>query len=111
MVRGCLRLRMKAPLSSNHLAKLDTAKLKTVGLEHLRLYLRNRFEGLQLEGDASPEDAGRELKDAVADAFQAHQGKTRRPRRDWLPGEAIALAEQARLARIQIAPNLQELRR
>ncbi len=31
------------------------AKLKTAALEHLRLDLRNRFEGLQLDEDASPE--------------------------------------------------------
>ncbi len=36
--------------------KFDTAKPKTAALEHLRLDLRNRFEGLQLDEDASPED-------------------------------------------------------
>ncbi len=74
-------------------------------LEHLRLDLWNRFEGLQLDEDASPEDEWRELKDAVADASQAHLGKTRRCRRDWVTGETIALVEQARLARIQSAPK------
>ncbi len=39
---------------SNH------AKLKTFALEHLRLDLQNRFEGLQLGEDASPEDEWRE---------------------------------------------------
>ncbi len=73
------------------------AKLKTVALEHLRLDLRNRFEGLQLDEDASPEDEWRELKDAVANASQAHLGKTRRRRRGWVTGEKIALAEQAPL--------------
>ncbi len=43
-------------------------QLKIVALEHLRLDLRNRFEGLQLDEDASPEDEWRELKDALADA-------------------------------------------
>ncbi len=61
MVRA--RLRMKAARISNRPAKLDTAKLKTVALEHLRLDLRNRFEGLQLDDDASPEDEWRELRD------------------------------------------------
>ncbi len=56
-------------------------------------------------------DERRELKDAVADASQAHLGKTRRRRRDWVTGETIALAEQAYLARIQSAPNHRELRR
>ncbi len=56
MVRARLRLCMKAAHISNRSAKLDTAKLKTVALEHLRLDLRNRFEGLQLDDDASPED-------------------------------------------------------
>ncbi len=35
MVRARLRLRMKAARISNRPAKLDTAKLKTVMLEHL----------------------------------------------------------------------------
>ncbi len=78
MVRARLRLRMKAARIPNRPAKLDTSKLKTAALEHLRLDLRNRFEGLQLEEDASPEDEWRELKDAVADASQTHLGKTRR---------------------------------
>ncbi len=85
--------------------------MKTAALEQLRLGLRNRFEGLQLDEDASPEDAWRELKDAVADASQAHLGKTHCRRRDWVTGETIALAEQVRLAWIQIAPNHRELRR
>ncbi len=96
MVRACLRLRMKAARISSPPAKLDTAKLKKVALEHLRQDLRNRFEGLQLDEDASPEDEWREFKDAVADASQAHLGKTRRRRRDWVTGETIVLAEQAR---------------
>ncbi len=66
MVRA--RLRMKAAHVSNRPVKLHTAKLKTVALEHLRLDLRNRFEGLQLDEDASPVDEWQELKDAVADA-------------------------------------------
>ncbi len=45
MVRARLRPRMKAARTSNRPAKLDTAKLKTVALEHLGLDLRNRFEG------------------------------------------------------------------
>ncbi len=80
-----------------------------MALEHLRLDLRNRFEGLQIDEDASPKDEWQELKDAVADASQAHPGKMRR--RDWVTGETIALAEQARLARIQSAPNRRDLRR
>ncbi len=52
MVRACLRLRMKAARIPNRPVKFDTAKLKTAALEHLRL--RNRFEGLQLDKDASP---------------------------------------------------------
>ncbi len=52
MVRGRLRLRMKTARISNHPAKVDKAKLKTVALEHLRMDLRNRFEGLQLDEDA-----------------------------------------------------------
>ncbi len=56
MVQARLPLRMKAVRISNHLAKLDTAKIKRVAPEHLRLYRRNRFEGLQLDEDASPED-------------------------------------------------------
>ncbi len=56
MVRARLRLRMKAARISSRPAKLDTLKFKTAALEHLRLNLRNRFEGLQLDEDASPED-------------------------------------------------------
>ncbi len=81
---------------------LGTAKLKTVALKHLRLGLRNRFVGLQLNENASPEDEWRELKDTVADASQAYLGRTRRPRRDWVTGETTALSEQARMARIQM---------
>ncbi len=62
------RLRMKAARISNRPAKLETLKLKTVPLEQFRLDLRNRFEGLQLDEDASPEDEWRELKDAFANA-------------------------------------------
>ncbi len=102
---------MKAARISSRPAKLDKAKLKTVALEHLRLDLRNRFEGLQVDEDASPEDEWRELKDAVADASQALLGKTCRRRRDWVTGETIALAEQACLARIQSPPNYRDLRR
>ncbi len=108
MVRA--HLRMKAARIPNRPVKLDTSKLKAATLEHLRLDTQNRFEGLQLDEDASPGDEWRELKDAVADASQAHLGKTRRRRRDWVTGEMIALAEQARLARIQSAPNHRELR-
>ncbi len=75
MVRARLCLRMKAARISNCPARLDTAKLKTFALEHLRLDLQNRFEGLQLDEDVFPEDYYRELKDAVADASQAHLGK------------------------------------
>ncbi len=42
---------MKASRIPNRPAQFDTAKLKTVALD-----LRNRFEGLQLDEDASPED-------------------------------------------------------
>ncbi len=56
MVRACLCLRMKAAHMSNRPAKLDTAKLKTAALENLRRELRNLFEGLELDKDASPED-------------------------------------------------------
>ncbi len=111
MVQARLRLHMKAARISNRPAKFDTAKLKTVALEHLRLDLPNRFEGLQLNEDTSLEDEWRELKDAVAHASQAHLGKTRRRRRDWFISEVIALAEQARLAKIQSAPNHCDLRR
>ncbi len=66
---------------------------------------------MQLDENASPKDEWRELKDAVTDASQAHLGKTRSRRRDWVTGETIALAEQACLARIQSAPNHRDLKR
>ncbi len=59
------RLSMKAARSPNRPSKLGTSKLKTAALEHLRLDLRNRFEGMQLDEDASLEDEWRELKDAA----------------------------------------------
>ncbi len=67
MVRARLRLRF-----SNRPAKLDTAKLKRVALELLRRNLRDCFEGLELDEDASPEDEWRELKDAGAAVSKAH---------------------------------------
>ncbi len=106
-----LRLRTKAARIYNRSAKLNRAKLKTVVLEHLGLDIRNSFDGLQLDEDASPEDEWRELKDAVANASQAHLGKTRSHRRDWVTGKTIALAEQARLARTQSALSYRYLRR
>ncbi len=42
---------------------------------------------------------------------QAHLEKTRHRHRDWVTGETNPLAEQARLARIQSAPNHRELRK
>ncbi len=65
MVRAGLYLRMKAARICNRPAKLDTAKLKTVAPGNLRLDNQNRFEGLLINEDASPEDEWRELKDAV----------------------------------------------
>ncbi len=43
MVRDRMSLRIKAAHFSNRPAKLETAKLKTMALEHLRLDPRNRF--------------------------------------------------------------------
>ncbi len=81
---------MKAARISSRPDKLDTVKVKTVAL-------RNRFEGLQPDEDVFQEVEWRELKDAVADASQAHLGKTTRRRRDWVTGETIALAEHSYL--------------
>ncbi len=47
---------MKAARISNCPARLDTAKLKKFALEHLRLDLQNRLEGLHGDEDASPEE-------------------------------------------------------
>ncbi len=46
----------------------------------------------------------------MTDTSQAHQRRTRRRRRDWATGEKIALAEQARFARIQSATNQRDLK-
>ncbi len=59
MVRARLRLSLKAARIPNHPAKFNMAKLKTAALEHLRMYLRNRFQGLHLDEDATPEDEWR----------------------------------------------------
>ncbi len=56
MVRDSVRQRLKAVRLSNYPAKLVTTKLKTTPLENLRQELRNRFEGLELDDDTSPED-------------------------------------------------------
>ncbi len=56
MVRARLRLRMKVTRISNCPARLNTAKLKKIALEHLRLDLQNRLEGLHVDEDASPEE-------------------------------------------------------
>ncbi len=77
-----------------------------MALEHLPRVLRNRFEGLQLDENASAEDEWRELKNAS----QPHLGKTRRRRRDVVTGETTALVEQERLARIQSTPNCRDLK-
>ncbi len=47
---------MKAARIPNRPAKFGIAKLNTAALEHLRLDLRYRFEGLQLDEDPSLED-------------------------------------------------------
>ncbi len=61
---------MKAARISNRPAKLDTENLKTLALKHRRLELRNCFEGLRIDEDASQEDDWRELKDEVAGAIR-----------------------------------------
>ncbi len=53
---------MKAARIPNRPAKVDTAKLKTAALKLLRLDLRNRFEGLQLDEDASQRTNGESSK-------------------------------------------------
>ncbi len=107
MVRA--RLRMKTVRLSSRPAKLDTVKMKTAALENFRLDLRNQFEGLQLDEDASPEHEWREVKVVVADAYQAHLGRMPRLSRDWVTGETIVLAEQACLARMPRAPSHRNL--
>ncbi len=92
------------PLSQARLGKVENSCAGTSSTGSAQ-----PFRGF--DEDASPEDEWRELKDALADAPQGHIGKTRRHRRDWVTGETIALAEQARLARVQSAPSRRGLRR
>ncbi len=47
-----LGLRMKAARLSNYPVKLNTAKMKIAALENFRRELRNRFVGLEHDGDA-----------------------------------------------------------
>ncbi len=61
MDRARLRLHIKAACISKRPGKFDTATLKTVALEHRH----NRFEGLQLDKDASLEAEWRELKETI----------------------------------------------
>ncbi len=53
--RTRLRLHLKAARLSNRPDKLNSARLKTAVLGDLRLELRNHFEDLGVEGDASLE--------------------------------------------------------
>ncbi len=80
-----------------------------MALENRCLELRNSFEGLEPDGEARPQAKWRELKGAIAEAFQTHLGRTCNRRR--VTGEMNALAEQARLAKIQCAPYHTGLRR
>ncbi len=73
--------------------------------------LRNRFEGLELDGDTSQEDDWWELKTTVTEASQTLPGRMRRCRWDWVTDEAITLVEQTLQARIQRLPNHRVLRR
>ncbi len=75
MLRARVHLRMKAARLSNRPAKLDTANSKTTALENLGLELWNRFDYLELDGDASLEDEWRELKGAVRISFSSTHWK------------------------------------
>ncbi len=80
------------PLRKSSWRRVCSNGWKKVALEHLWLDLWKRFEGLQLDEDAFPEDEWRELKDAAAGASQALLGKMRH--QDWVTNETIAFAEQ-----------------
>ncbi len=92
-----VRVRMKAARPSNLSAKFDTAKLKSTALGNLRLELRNRFEGLVLNGGTFPENEWWKHKHANAEASQTYLGRTRRRHRGCATDGTIALAEHARL--------------
>ncbi len=56
MAHARVCLRMKAGRLCNRPVKLSAAKLKTTAVKNLRLELHNRFDGLELDENASPED-------------------------------------------------------
>ncbi len=76
IVRARVQIRKKVTRLSNRSVKRDATKLKITALENLPLELRRRFEGLELDDDASSEDEWREPKDADTDASQVHLGRT-----------------------------------
>ncbi len=88
---------MKAARPSNLPAKFDTAKLKSTALRNRHLELRNRFEGLELNGGAFPKNEWWKHKDANAEASQTYLGGSRRRHRGCVTDETIALEEHARL--------------
>ncbi len=56
MAHARVCLRMNAGRLCNRPAKISAAKLKTTVVKNLRLELQNRFDGLELDENASPED-------------------------------------------------------
>ncbi len=85
--------------------------LVDVLLDNLRMELRNQFEGLELDGDASPGDEWQELKDTAAETSQTHLVISCRCRRDWVIGATLALAGKARLVKRPHEPNHRDLRK
>ncbi len=90
LVQARLRLCVKTVSISNRPTKLDTAKLKTVALEHLRLDLRNHFEGLQLD-----EDISRKTND------ESSNTRSHTPHRQILEEHAVAVGNGSLVKRLR----------
>ena len=111
LVRATLRLRLKATPPPIRQKRIDVSQLKLGCGNGFRLELQNRFEMLSKEVEDDPELEWNDLKTATVEAAKEHLGSTYRRHRDWISSSTLALAEKARLARLQGASNLRDLRR
>ena len=111
MCRAKFYLRLKSQRTRNHIRRYDVAQLQTDAAEPFKLELRNRFSALQDIVPESPEEEWRTFKEGVTSCATSHIRQIPRPRRDWLSGATIALAERSQAARIQGSEQYPALRR
>ncbi len=94
----CVRLRKRTNAVQFPTAYqiLTQQRLKTTALRNFRMEPRNHLRVYSSTNTPPKEDERREVSDAVAEGFQAHQGRTHLRRRDWVISDTIKLIEQAR---------------